>query len=91
MLEIPLPPSLFHEPLGISLEGDHVFKYFLWRLGFCNLIQFCICKTRLCVTKFYIEGMNDRDDEQLGILQLDPIHIVGKLGPCVTKFYIKGK
>jgi hypothetical protein len=35
--------------------------------------------------------MHDRDDEQLGILQLDPIHIVGKLGSCVTKFYIKGK
>jgi hypothetical protein len=34
--------------------------------------------------------MNDRDDEQLGILQLDPIYIVGKLGSCVTRLYIKG-
>ncbi len=55
-------------------------------IGILQLDTICICKTQLCVTKFYIEGMHDRDDEQLGILQLDPIYIVGKLGSCVTKF-----
>jgi hypothetical protein len=43
----------------------------------------------LCVTKFYIEGINDRDDEQLGILQLDTICIC-KTRLCGTKFYVEG-
>jgi hypothetical protein len=66
------------------------FKNLFIEIGILQLDTICICKTQLCVTNFHIEGMNDRDDEQLGILQLDPIYIVGKLSSCVTRFYIKG-